>query len=385
MQEYCAHLSSASYVSVDTEFMRERSYWPKFCLVQLAPPQAWINSAQDWLDQPALIDPLAEGIDLNPFFNLLTNHKILKLFHASRQDLELFFHLLNAMPAPIYDTQLAASVCGFGDQIAYGALAYQLIGKEVDKSARLTDWALRPLSKKAADYAVSDVLYLGAIYEKLRDKIAKLGRESWLDEELAILTNPETYRMDPEQAINRIKRQSVNRKAYPLLKRLAHWREETAQTKDIPRQHILRDEALIDIAAHAPKDKQGLERLRSISKGFGNSAYGRALLAEIEKERQDPQPMRVEPSKPVNTAAHKSRSEMMRLLLKLIAANHGVAARLIATSDDLDALARDDQADILAMKGWRYRIFGQFALKLKYGKLLIGLDADGKIIFKEQA
>lgn len=392
LAQYCERLSDAPYICIDSEFIRERTYWPHFCLAQLAPPmpidigeKLRAGLEDDWRIFPVLIDPLAPSIDLTPFYDLLMNPKIIKVFHAARQDLELFWHIIGKIPTPLFDTQLAASVCGYGDQVAYDSLVRQLVGVEIDKSARLTDWALRPLSPKAATYALGDVLYLGQVFQKLSAKINELGRKSWIDEEIAFLGKTDTYINPPEEAYKRIKRSGGSLKFRNLLQQLAAWREVTAQRKNLPRQRILRDDILVDIASHAPQTAKEIENLRSITAGFANSEYGREILNEIKQSLELPQKEWLKEISALKlTPANQSCLELLKLLLKLISNEAGVAARLIATSDELELLAFEDNPDIPALSGWRFKLYGEKALKLKQGKLLIGLDGSGKIKLVDQ-
>ncbi|MFK7866530.1 MAG: ribonuclease D [Alphaproteobacteria bacterium] len=388
LADYCAHLSKADYICIDTEFMRERTYWPQLCLIQISPPDEWVTAQQgadDWLNAPALIDPLAPNIALDAFFDLLTNRSVLKIFHAARQDLELIWHVTGKLPAPIFDTQLVASVCGYGDQIAYGNLVQTLCDIEIDKSARLTDWMLRPLSNKAKIYALGDVLYLGKIYHILSAEMDKAGRKSWVEEELALLSSPSTYENDPEMAHLRIKKRSGTAKYFHLITRLASWRERIAQQRNIPRQHVIRDDLLIDLASSAPATQADLERLRSVSKGFGGSQLGKEILSAIDDALKMPESQWSKQERPIPLSPQeRAIGEMLRLLLKLVALEHGLAARLITNGDMLDQFSRKNPpAELPILKGWRYDIFGKYAQALKQGELFLGIDQTGKIIYTE--
>jgi ribonuclease D len=365
---FCRRQSEASFVTVDTEFMRDRTFWPILCLVQIAGP-----------DEAAIIDPLAPGIDLAPLFVLMADPRVLKVFHAARQDIEIFFNLTGSVPAPLFDTQIAAMVCGFGEAASYETLAGRLAGATIDKSSRFTDWSHRPLTERQLRYAVADVVPLRTVYEKLAARLAKTGRSRWLDEELGSLTDPATYRLDPALAWRRLKVRSNNRRLLALAQALAAWRETTAQQRDLPRSRILRDESLLEIAAHAPRSAAELARSRGLGKGFAESKFGTEILAVIEgvlalPESQYPEPTpRREPPQGIGPLI-----DLLRVLLKLRSEENDVAPRLIADTEDLELLAADDRAPIKALSGWRHEIFGRDALALKHGRL--ALTAAGKRI-----
>ena len=365
---FCTRQASADFVTVDTEFMRDRTYWPVLCLVQVAGPE-----------EAAAIDPMAEGIDLGPLHALLADPRVLKVFHAARQDIEIFFHLTGKVPAPIFDTQVAAMVCGFGEAASYETLASKLGGAPIDKSARFTDWSHRPLSERQLRYALADVVPLRVVYEKLAARLNKTGRASWLDEEMAALTDPALYRLDPATAWKRLKLRSNNRRMLALAHALATWRESAAQKRDLPRNRVLRDESLLEIAAHAPQTVDELARTRGLGRGFAESKFGGDILAVVEgvmlmPESDYPKP---EPRKEAPQGIGPL-TDLLRVLLKLRAEENDVATRLIADADDLELLAADDHADIRALTGWRHEIFGRDALDLKHGRL--ALTAAGKRI-----
>lgn len=365
---FCRRQAASGFITVDTEFMRDRTYWPVLCLVQIAGPEA-----------AAAIDPLAAGIDLAPLFALMADPTILKVFHAARQDIEIFVNLAGAVPTPIFDTQVAAMVCGFGEAASYETLASRLAGAAIDKSSRFTDWAQRPLTERQLRYAMADVVPLRIVYEKLAARLEKSGRTAWLAEEMAALTDPETYRLDPALAWRRLKLRSSNRRMLALAQALAAWRETTAQRRDLPRSRVLRDESLLEIAAHAPRDAAELARSRGLGKGFAESKFGTEILGVIETvlaapESQYPKPEpRREPPQGIGPLM-----DLLRVLLKLRAEENDVAARLIADSEDLELLAADDSAPVKALAGWRHDIFGRDALALKHGQL--ALTASGKRI-----
>jgi ribonuclease D len=368
LADFCHRLKSASFVTVDTEFMREKTYWPILCLVQLGGP-----------DEARAIDPLAPGIDLAPLFELMADPNVLKVFHAARQDVEIFLHEANAIPTPLFDTQVAAMVCGFGDSVGYETLAAQLAKARIDKSMRFTDWSMRPLSEKQIQYALADVTHLRVAYEKLARKLEKNGRAEWLTEEMAVLTEPSTYRVDPDSAWRRLKPRSNSGKFLSVLKELAAWREREAQERDLPRQRILRDETLTEIAAHHPTNTDELGRTRGIGKGLVEGKMGQLILEAVKRGLDTPEsqwptpPERVEVPKGLGPVV-----ELLKVLLKMKCDEHGVASKLVANSADIDAIAADDAAAVPALEGWRRELFGDDALKLKHGRLGLGFCTDGR-------
>lgn len=365
LARFCAPLATADYVTVDTEFMRETTYWPKVCLIQLAGPE-----------EARVIDPLAEGLSLEPLLELLRNRSVLKVFHAARQDLEIFYKLMGEVPAPVFDSQVAAMVCGFGDQVSYEQLVAKLAGAQVDKSSRFTDWARRPLTQKQVIYALGDVTHLRKIYEKLNAKLVKTGRADWLREEMALLAAPETYEIAPDNAWRRLKPRTAKGEYLAVLQAAAAWREVEARNRDIPRQRIVRDETMMEIAAHPPKSADDLERMRGLSKGFAEGKMGQGLLAAITAKLASPKDtwpvLEREPDLPRGIGP---LVELLKVLLKLKCDDHDVAQKLLANSSDLDKIAADDNADVPAMHGWRRELFGEDALRLKRGE--IALAAQG--------
>jgi ribonuclease D len=361
LARFCATLATADYVTVDTEFMRETTYWPKVCLIQLAGP-----------DEARVIDPLAEGLSLDPLLDLLRNKSVLKVFHAARQDLEIFTKLMGEVPAPLFDSQVAAMVCGFGDQVSYEQLVAKLAGAQVDKSSRFTDWARRPLTEKQVRYALGDVTYLRKIYEKLNAKLVKTGRAEWLSEEMALLADPATYEVAPENAWKRLRPRTTKGEYLAVLQAAAAWREVEARNRDIPRQRIIRDETLMEIAAHPPKTPDDLERMRGLSKGFAEGKMGQGLLAAIAAKLAAPKEtwpvLEREPDLPRGIGP---LVELLKVLLKLKCDDHDVAQKLLASTSDLDKIAADDNADVPAMHGWRRELFGEDALRLKRGELAL--------------
>ena len=361
LARFCAPLATADYVTVDTEFMRETTYWPKVCLIQLAGP-----------DEARVIDPLADGLSLEPLLELLRNKSVLKVFHAARQDLEIFYKLMGEVPAPVFDSQVAAMVCGFGDQVSYEQLVSKLAGAQVDKSSRFTDWARRPLTQKQVIYALGDVTHLRKIYEKLNAKLVKTGRADWLKEEMALLATPATYEIAPENAWKRLKPRTAKAEYLAVLQAAAAWREVEARNRDIPRQRIVRDETMMEIAAHPPKSADDLERMRGLSKGFAEGKMGQGLLAAIAEKLASPKEtwpvLEREPDLPRGIGP---LVELLKVLLKLKCDDHEVAQKLLANSSDLDKIAADDNADVPAMHGWRRELFGEDALRLKRGELAL--------------
>jgi len=364
---FCQRLAGTEFITVDTEFMRETTYWAKLCLIQVAGP-----------DEAQCIDPLAAGIDLTPFYALLADPKVLKVFHAGRQDLEIFCHATGAIPTPIFDTQVAAMVCGFGDQVGYETLVSKLAGAQLDKSQRFTDWSLRPLTERQIKYALGDVTHLRKVYAVLSQKLGDSGRVAWLQEELAVLSDPDTYRNEPKDAWRRIKARTRSPRMLAVLQALAAWREITAQTNDLPRQRVAKDDALLELAASQPVTVDDIKRSR-LAKPLASSKYVEGVLAAVAAGKALPEKdcPRIERDESWDNQAPKAIVELLKLLLKTCAERHHVAQRLIATTDEIEAIAQSDTADVPAMHGWRRDLFGNDALRLKHGKLAVGLSADG--------
>jgi ribonuclease D len=365
LQAFCDQVSGAPFIAVDTEFMRETTYWPKLCLIQAASP-----------DASAVIDPLADDLDLAPFLALLADPKIQKVFHAARQDIEIFNNL-GVLPKPLFDTQIAAMAAGFGEQIAYDALVRQMLKVDLDKSSRFTDWARRPLSENQLTYALADVTHLADLYPMLRERLEKAGRLPWVTEEMAALVEPALYDSEPDNAWKRLKPRKTASKYLAVLKSVAAWRERTAQQRDQPRGRILKDDAIDEIATQAPTDVEALGRLRAVPKGFGGSRYGPELLEAVRAALKDPEayaPVIERTAAPQQQQASGAIVELLKVLLKARAEDAGVAAKLIATVSDLEKIACDDNADSAALQGWRREAFGADALKLKRGELALVLD-----------
>ncbi|HVX35510.1 MAG TPA: ribonuclease D [Hyphomicrobium sp.] len=359
----CETLSRSDYVAVDTEFLREQTFWPLLCLIQLAGP-----------DAEAIVDPLAPGIDLTPFYRLMADSSTVKVFHAARQDIEIVFLKSGIVPTPVFDTQVAAMVCGFGDSISYVNLVKKTTGADLDKSSRFTDWSRRPLSPKQLDYALADVTHLRDVYARLRQTLDKTERTPWLQEEMAVLTNPATYDTSPENAWQRLRLRVKGRKSLGVLVELAAWRERLAQSLDVPRGRVLRDDALYDIANQIPANAEALGQLRTLSDGFARSQRAKDILEAVKAGlARDPKTLpKVERNETLSAEA-SATLELLKVLLKAAAAEHGVAPRIIAGSEDLEQLAISDEADILALQGWRRALFGEAALKLKRGELALTL------------
>ncbi len=365
---FCERQTSADFVTVDTEFLRDKTYWPQLCVVQIAGP-----------DEAAVIDALAPGLDLSPLLAMMADPKLLKVFHAARQDIEIFYHLTGAVPHPVFDTQVAAMVCGFGDAVSYETLATKLAGARIDKSSRYTDWAHRPLTERQLEYALADVTHLRIAYQKLRAMLDKSGRASWLDEEMAELTTPTTYKLDPAESWKRLKTRGGNRRFLSILREIAAWRELAAQQRDIPRGRILKDEALLEIAAHAPKDIDDLARIRGLGRSVAEGKLGGEMLDCVARGLAAPESEAPEPP-PRNDLPPGLGPlvDLLRVLLKLRCEDNDVAQKLVANSSELEMIAADDKAQVPALHGWRLEVFGKDALALKHGKL--ALTAQGKRI-----
>jgi ribonuclease D len=363
---FCKRLAKADYLAVDTEFMRDKTYWPQLCLVQVAGPE-----------EAAAIDTLADGIDLAPLFDLLSNPKLLKVFHAARQDIEVLFRMNGKIPGPLVDTQVAAMVCGFGDAVSYETLAAKLAGARIDKSSRFTDWQRRPLTERQLAYALSDVTHLRPTYEKLAKRIDKTGRESWVQEEMAVLTDPATYRQDPREAWRRLKVRSDKPRFLAILRELAAWRDEEAQRRNLPRSRIAKDEALIEIAAHAPESAEDLGRSRGLSRGLVEGKQGTAILAAVKRGQAVPEAECPKPPPRLELPGGLAPIvDLLRVLLKTRCEANEVAQKLVASASDLELIAADDGASVPAMQGWRREMFGEDAIALKQGR--IGLAVAGK-------
>ena len=366
----CARLATEPFVTIDTEFIRERTYWPELCVVQL-------GGSGD----VAVIDAQAEGMDLAPLGELLANKNVVKVFHAARQDVEIFLLMFDATPTPIFDTQIAAMVGGFGDQVGYDALVSALTGTQIDKSHRFSDWSARPLSASQLAYAAADVTHLRIVYEKLLERLTREGRTDWVQEEMAALTEPALYRADPEAMWLRLKLRPNSRRQAGLLRAIAAWREREAQRLNIPRGRLLKDEAIPEIAALAPDTAEELTRARGVTRGFAEGKSGVALLAAIAETKVLPESELPEIAPRPDRDSPRPSPALIALLRVLLAAKseeHGVAPRLLASSDDLDRIATEDRPTVPAIQGWRWRMFGEDAMALREGRIAIA--AQGKRI-----
>jgi ribonuclease D len=363
LKALCDRLAAEEFVTVDTEFMRERTYWPELCVVQLAGAH-----------EVAVIDAQAPEIDLAPLGDLLANQAVMKVFHAARQDIEIFVLRFGGVPKPLFDTQIAAMVAGFGEQVGYEALVSALAGGSIDKAHRFSDWSARPLSASQITYAAADVTYLRTVYTRLCARLKQDGRLDWVAEEMAELADPALYRADPEAMWERLRPRSNNRRFLGMVRALAAWREREAQRVNIPRQRLVRDETLLEIAATAPANPDGLARARGISRGFAEGRTGTSLLAAIEAAKAVPEDAL--PEAPRSRDGARPSPALVSLLKVLLAAkceDHHVAARLVASSDDIDRLATEEAPDIAALHGWRREVFGEDALALKQGRVALGV------------
>ncbi|UDF02214.1 ribonuclease D [Asticcacaulis sp. AND118] len=363
LTEFCSKIASAPFITVDTEFMRETTYWPKLCLIQAASEE-----------HAAIIDPLAPGLDLKPFLDILTDTNILKVFHACRQDVEIFNNL-GAMPAPVFDTQVAAMAAGFGDQVAYDSLVRQVIKVDIDKGSRFTDWSRRPLSEQQLQYALGDVTHLARLYPKLVEKLKAQNRYEWVAAEMADLTDPKLYNTSPDDAWRRLRPRKPSQKYMAVFKEVAAWRERVAQERDQPRGRILKDEGVDEIATQLPTDAAAFDRLRSTPKGFGASKFGIELCEVIQTALADPDKYAPKVDKsPPPMQVPASVVELLKVLLRVRCEDEGVAPKLIASVADLEKIALDDKADVPALEGWRRKVFGDDAIKLKKGELALVLN-----------
>ena len=361
---FCEQIQGQPFVAVDTEFMRETTYWPKLCLIQAATPTV-----------EAVIDPLAPDIDLSPFLALMADRSIEKVFHAARQDVEIFSNL-GAIPMPLFDTQIAGMAAGFGEQIAYDALVRQMLKIDLDKSSRFTDWARRPLSDAQLVYAAADVTHLARLYPMLRGRLEDTGRLAWVTEEMTAMTDPALYDVEPGNAWKRLRPRRHTAKYLSVFRAVAAWRERTAQARDQPRGRILKDEAIDELATQAPLDAEGLDRLRSVPKGFSGSRFGPELLEAIREAVKNADTYAPQVTRNAAPASPSAGAvvELLKVLLKARAEDADVASKLIATVSDLEKIANDDNADTPALQGWRREAFGEDALRLKHGELALVLD-----------
>lgn len=363
----CKRLADHEFVTVDTEFMRETTYYPKLCLIQMASS-----------DEIVLVDPLADGMDLTPFFELMGNEKVIKVFHAARQDIEIIWHQGRLIPAPLFDSQVAAMVCGYGEQVSYESLASGLAGAKIDKSSRFTDWSRRPLSEAQLTYAAADVTHLRIVYQKLHERIEKNDRTAWVADEMAILANPGTYETQPEDAWMRVKARIRKPVERAVLIELAAWREREAIARDVPRGRVIKDDGLGEIAVAQPKSIEELSRLRAIPNGFERSRAGAEILAAVAigKARD---PATIPAFEAERSGSNGALVQLLKVLLQSVSERNHVAPKLIATGDDIDRLASNPDEDWPVLQGWRGEIFGHLALQLIRGEVLLGLDK-GRVV-----
>ncbi|MBE0695263.1 MAG: ribonuclease D [Aquamicrobium sp.] len=365
LEDAIDRLGRSEFVTIDTEFIRETTFWPELCLIQLASPEA-----------TALIDPLAPGIDLGPFFQLMGDERTTKVFHAARQDIEIIFHRGGLIPHPVFDTQVAAMVCGFGDSVSYDQLVQKVTGERIDKSSRFTDWRHRPLSEKQLDYALADVTHLVDVYRHLREQLERENRAHWLNEEMEVLTARETYDPHPDDAWRRLKMRVKKPQELAIVQTVAAWREREARERNVPRGRVLKDDAIFEVAQQGPRDAVELARLRTTPKGWERSATAAALLKvvntalDMPKESLPKLPKHVQQPEGTSAAA-----ELLKVLLKLVAEEEGVAPKVLASSDDIEKIAaKGEDADVPAMHGWRREVFGERALALVRGEVALKFD-----------
>jgi len=367
----CRRMATHPFVTIDTEFLRETTYYPLLCVAQMASPE-----------EAVVIDALAADIDLEPFFALMGDEKVMKVFHAARQDIEIVWHSAELIPRPIFDTQVAAMVLGYGDSISYEQLVQRITGDSLDKSHRFTDWTRRPLSDAQLAYAISDVTHLRDVYLALLDDLGRRGRVDWVQEEMGVLTSADTYRMDPENAWLRLKTRVRKPKELAVLIEVAAWREREAQSRDVPRSRVLKDDVIGDIAVQAPTSIDKLKHLRSLPKGFERSRWGEAIVEAVERGlardvRTLPRP------RAQNSANGTAAVELLKVLLRMVSERHHVAPKVIATVGDLERIAADDHAKVPALSGWRRELFGEKAIALKHGKLALAIEK-GKVAAVER-
>ncbi len=363
LAEVCGRLQRHPFVTVDTEFLRESTYYPKLCVAQIAST-----------DEAVVVDALAHGIDLKPLFHLMADESVIKVFHAARQDIEICWHAAGLIPAPLVDTQVAAMVLGYGDSIAYDQLVQRITGDNLDKSLRFTDWTRRPLSEAQIAYAISDVTHLRDVYVKLEADLKRRGRTEWMREEMRVRTSPDTYRMEPEHAWQRLQTRVRKPKELAVLIEVAAWREREAQTRDVPRGRVLKDDVVGDLAVQAPTTIERLGNLRSLPKGFERSKWGEAIIEAVRRGLARDVKTLPKIERPKGAPNGQATVELLKVLLRMTAERHGVAAKVIATMDDLDRIAADDDADVPALSGWRRELFGEKALALKHGRLALAVE-----------
>jgi ribonuclease D len=372
LADACQRFARHAFVTVDTEFLRETTFWPILCVVQVASD-----------DEALAIDALAPDIDLKPLFGLMADPNVVKVFHAARQDVEIFWKLTGRVPAPMFDTQVAAMVCGYGDQVSYSELVHSVCKVTLDKSSRFTDWARRPLAPAQIEYAIGDVTHLRDVYRALLAQLDKSGRRAWLDDEMKVLTSAATYEQHPERAWERFKARARKPRDLAVLMDLAAWRESEAQTRDVPRARVLKDDVLIEIALAAPRTREALGNLRAFPRGMERSKAGDEIVAAVERGlARDPRSLPKLVRERRNGAGSAATVELLKVLLRQVSDESGVASKMIATVDDLEAIAGDDRAEVPALQGWRRKLFGERALQLKRGDLALTVE-HGKVVALE--
>ena len=374
LADVCARLTRDPFVTVDTEFLRESTYYPLLCVAQMAGTQ-----------EAVVVDTLAQGLDLAPFYELMANEQVVKVFHAARQDVEIVWHQAQLIPHPLFDTQVAAMVLGYGDSISYDQLVQRVTGDMLDKSNRFTDWSRRPLTPAQVTYAVSDVTHLRDVYLSLSNDLEKRGRTEWVREEMTVLTSPDTYRADPETAWERLKTRVRKPKELAVLIEVAAWREREAQSRDVPRGRVLKDDVVGEIAIQAPVTTERLGSLRSLPKGFERSKWGQEIVEAVKRGlERDPKTLpRIE--RPKTSGNGSATVELLKVLLRMTSERHGVAAKVIATVDDLERITAEDEADVPALKGWRREMFGEHALALKHGRLALAVEKNRVIAVERES
>src|SRR3954454_7269601 len=370
LKSLCERLAKSPFVAVDTEFMRENTYWPDLCLIQIGD-----------VDEAAAVDPKADGLDMTPLLDLLVNNEeVLKVFHAGSQDIEIIYNITGKTPHPLFDTQIAAMALGLGEQVGYSNLVESLIGKSLDKGARFTDWGRRPLDRRQIDYAIGDVTHLAALFPKMLERLRRTGRGQWLDEEMERLTDPANYENDPALAWKRVRVSSRKPEVLGRLKALAAWREQEARGKNLPRGRIMKDETLADVAAHPPAGQEALARVRGLSPAWASNDIGGRLMAALAQATpltQDELPPRED--RPGLGKEGALVADLLKLLLKIRSRETNVAARLIARSDELELLASGKRDGLAILEGWRFKEFGCDALDLVEGRLAFGVKG-GKLL-----
>ncbi|MBT4125683.1 MAG: ribonuclease D [Chloroflexi bacterium] len=363
--DFCARAAQSNFVTVDTEFVREKTYWPILCLIQIATR-----------DEAVAIDPLADGINLDPVYDLMRNTDILKVFHSASQDMQIMFNASGGMVEPVFDTQIAAMVSGYGDQPAYATLVQRIVGETIDKRSQMTDWARRPLTDRQVEYAIGDVTYLIDVYDKLSEELDEADRASWAHEEMRHLRDQDLYESDPRDLWRKVRLRRPTRRALAVLREITAWREESAQRRNIPKGWVCRDEALAEIALNTPETPAALERVRGVNERFAHGRDGKALLEAVQVGLDVPDDECPDPEKgrpPLR--GHETLVALLQALLKLRSDENGVAAQLIANRKELDRIATEEEPDVRTLAGWRREIYGNDAIALKRGE--IALTADG--------